>query len=369
VIIERIELRLLRLPLVRFFETSYERIHSRSFVLVEVHGEGVSGFGESVADDTPYYGPETTQTVWMVLSEFLIPRVLGVRFEHPEEVFPALSAVRGHQMAKAALEMAAWDLFGRQAGLPLGQVLGGSRTSIASGVSVGIQDSLVQLLDAVERELAAGYQRVKIKVKPGWDVEAVEAIRKRFGRIPLMVDANAAYRLDDVALFRRLDEYDLMMVEQPLDYDDIADHACLQRQIRTPVCLDESIVSVRACRDALAQGACRVVNIKPGRVGGHGESIRLHDLCAEQGVPVWHGGMLESGIGRAHNIHLATLPNFSLPGDIAASERYYEHDLIDPPIRVSPEGTIAVPSGPGIGVEILPERVQRATARVATFQH
>ncbi len=361
--IDRIELRLLRLPLVHFFETSFGRVHDRQFLLVTVTGDGVSGHGECVAESDPYYSAETTETAWHVITSFLAPRVLGVAFDHPRDVFPAFRAVRGHHMAKAAVEMAAWDLYARQRGEPLSAVIGGRRPAIESGVSVGIQDSLEQLTDRIAGELAAGYRRIKIKIKPGWDVGAVERVRGRFGDVPLMVDANAAYRLADAAHLASLDPFRLMMIEQPLDYDDLHDHAALQREIRTPICLDESIHSVRAARDAIALGACRIINIKPGRVGGLAESIRLHDLCVAHGIPVWHGGMLESGIGRAHNIHLSTLPGFSLPGDVAASRRYYDPDLIDPPIEVRADGTIPVPTGPGIGVTIVEERVDRATER------
>ena len=366
--IDRIELRLLHLPLVHFFETSFGRVHDRTFVLVSAEGDGVTGVGECVADPNPYYSSETTGTAWHVLSEFLAPLVLGREFGHPREIYGAMRLVRGHNMAKAALEMAAWDLYARQQGVPLSRLLGGTRTAIASGVSIGIQDSLDGLMAKIETELAAGYRRIKIKIKPGWDVEAVDRIRVRFGAVPLMVDANAAYRLEDAPHLATLDPYDLMMIEQPLDYEDIFDHATLQRLIRTPICLDESIHTVRHARDAIDAGACRIINIKPGRVGGFTESIRLHDLCAARGVPVWHGGMLESGIGRAHNLHLASLPNFSIPGDVAASRRYYQPDLIDPPIDVSPDGTIPVPTGPGIGVTIVAERVERATRRVSVLE-
>ncbi len=363
--LDRIDLRLLRLPLVRFFETSFGRVDERSFVLVRVDDGGVSGWGECVADGNPYYSSETTRTAWHVIAEFVAPLVLGREFDHPSEIFDALRLIRGHNMAKAAVEMAAWDLFARQQGRSLAAVLGGSparmASGIASGVSIGIQDSLEQLIERVRIELAAGYRRVKIKIKHGWDVGAVETLREQVGAIPLMVDANAAYHLEDAAHLASLDRYDLMMIEQPLDYDDIRDHAELQRRIRTPICLDESIHSVRAAHEAIELGACRIINIKPGRVGGHHESIRLHDLAAAHAVPVWHGGMLESGIGRAHNIHLSTLPNFTLPGDVAASRRYYAPDLIDPEIDVRSDGTIAVPAGPGIGVAIVMERVEAAT--------
>jgi O-succinylbenzoate synthase len=366
--IERLELSLLKLPLVHFFETSFGRIHEKHFVVVRVEGEGETGYGECVAEQDPYYGAETNDTVWHIISQFIAPRVVGATFVHPREIFPALKAIRGHNMAKAAVEMAGWDLYARQRREPLARALGGTRERIASGVSIGIQDSLEQLASKVERELAAGYQRVKIKIKPGWDVSVVEMIRDRFGAIPLMVDANAAYTLADADHLARLDAFDLMMIEQPLDYDDVADHARLQRRLKTPICLDESIKTVGAARDAIAAGACRIINIKPGRVGGFGESIRLHDLCAEHGVPVWHGGMLESGIGRAANIHLSTLPNFSLPGDIAASKRYFVPDLIEPPIDVAADGTVTVPAGAGLGVVVCWDRAERATLRSASFR-
>jgi len=359
--IDRLELRLLRLPLVRFFEVRFRRVDARLFLLVTVEENGASGVGECVADANPYYSAETTRTAWHIISEFLAPLVLGRSFSHPREIFGALAPVRGHQMAKAAIEMAAWDLAARQQGVSLSTLLGGARSAIESGVSIGIQNSLDELVERVAIEWAAGYRRVKIKIKPGWDVDAVERVRARFGDIPLMVDANAAYGLADAARLAELDRFNLTMIEQPLDYDDIRDHATLQRQLRTAICLDESIYSVKAAAEAIEMGACQVINIKPGRVGGHAESVRLHDLAAAHGVPVWHGGMLESGIGRAHNIHLSTLRNFSLPGDVAASRRYYAPDLIDPEIEVASDGTIAVPTAPGIGVQIVHDRVVAAT--------
>ena len=359
--IERIELRLLRLPLVRHFETSFGRVSERCFVLVTVEEAGAAGIGECVADGNPFYSAETTRTAWHIITDFIAPIVLGRQYEHPAEIFASLSAIRGHHMAKAAVEMAAWDLFARQQGASLSAVLGGGRTEIESGVSIGIQDSLDELLERVAIERAAGYRRVKIKIKPGWDVEAVERIRHRFGSIPLMVDANAAYTLADSPHLAALDRFELMMIEQPLDYDDVRDHARLQGQLRTDICLDESITTVRAGLDAIEQRACRIFNIKPGRLGGHAESIKLHDVAAAHGIPVWHGGMLESGIGRAHNIHLSTLANFTLPGDVAASRRYYVPDLIDPEIVVRDNGTIAVPTGPGIGVHVVDDRVAAAT--------
>jgi O-succinylbenzoate synthase len=364
--IDRLELRLLRLPLVHFFETSFGRISDKHFILIRADdGDGESGFGECVADQDPYYSAETNETAWHIITGFVAPRIVGVDFAHPRDVYPALDAIRGHNMAKAAVEMAAWDLFARQRREPLAGVLGGTRERIASGVSIGIQDSLADLAAKVDHELAAGYRRIKIKIKPGWDVEPVAMIRDRFGAIPLMVDANAAYTLDDATHLARLDAFDLMMIEQPLDDDDIVDHARLQRRIATPICLDESIKSVRLAEEAIAAGACRIINIKPGRVGGFREAIRLHDLCAANGIPVWHGGMLESGIGRAANIHLSALSNFTLPGDVAASKRYFNPDLIDPPIEIAGDGTIGVPSGPGLGVSIVESRVEAATLRRA----
>jgi O-succinylbenzoate synthase len=359
--IERLRLRLVRLPLVAFFETSFGRIYDKTFVLVSLEGDGIAGLGECVAEVDPYYSAETNTTAWHIIKDFLAPILLGRGFKDPRQVYAALSRVRGHNMAKAAVEMACWDMSARERGVPLSRLLGGTRESIPSGVSIGIQDTHEQLAAKIETELAAGYRRIKIKVKPGWDVEAVEMVRHRFGDIPLMVDANAAYRLGDAAHLARLDRFSLMMIEQPLEYDDVRDHAALQERMTTPICLDESIHSVRAAEDAIALRACRIVNIKPGRLGGFGESIRVHDVCAAAKIPVWHGGMLESGIGRAHNIHLATLPNFSLPGDIAASKRYFVPDLIDPPIEVGPDGMVPVPTGPGIGVNVDWDHVDAAT--------
>jgi o-succinylbenzoate synthase len=363
--IERIELALLRLPLVRFFETSFGRIDDRAFVLVTLEENGAAGVGECVADERPFYSSETTRTAWHVIADFLAPMILGRTFTHPREIFDAFALVRGHHMAKAAVEMAAWDLFAQQQQRPLAHLLGGSQASIdngiASGVSIGIQESFEALLDRVDAERAAGYRRIKIKIKPTWDIEPVRLIRERLGAVPLMVDANAAYTLDDADHLARLDAFNLMMIEQPLDYDDLRDHAKLQSRLRTAICLDESLDTPRLAEDALTMGACRIINIKPGRVGGHTQSIRMHDIAVAHGAPVWHGGMLESGIGRAHNIHLSTLAGFRLPGDVAASRRYFAPDLIDPEIVVRPDGTIAVPTGPGIGVNIVAERVNRAT--------
>jgi o-succinylbenzoate synthase len=358
---DSIELRRLRLPLVRAFETSFGTTAERDILLVRVRGDGEEGWAECVADGRPYYSGETTTTAWYVLREHLAPRLLGRRLGHPREVVARLGDVRGHRMAKAALEMAMWDLFARQEGQPLARVLGGTRSRIACGVSVGIQPDIAMLVDRVAEEREAGYQRVKVKIKPGWDVEPVAALRSRFPGLPLMVDANAAYDLASADLLIALDEFGLMMIEQPLDEEDLGEHAVLQRRLRTPICLDESIVSARRAAEAFTLGACRVVNIKPGRLGGHAESRAVHDVCAGAGVPVWHGGMLETGIGRAHNVHLSSLANFTLPGDVASSRRYFEPDLVEPPFVVSPAGEMEVPQGPGLGVAVALDRVERAT--------
>lgn len=354
----------MRLPLVRAFETSFGAMAAREFVLVALHDSGATGWGECVADADPFYSAESTTTAWHVMSKYLVPSILGRTFDRARDLSDAWHRVRGHSMAKAALEMAAWDLEARQAGRPLCDVLGGRARPVPSGVSLGIQPSIDALLERVAAERAEGYQRIKLKIKPGWDEAPVAAVRERFGAIPLMVDANAAYTLEHAPALARLDRFGLMMIEQPLAYDDLVQHAMLQRRIATPICLDESITGPAAAAAALDLGACRIINIKPGRMGGFGPSLAVHEIAKARQVPLWHGGMLESGIGRAHNIHLSTLPNFSLPGDIAASRRYYAPDLIDPEITVTAQGTIDVPRGPGIGVCIVPERVAAATREV-----
>jgi O-succinylbenzoate synthase len=365
--IETIEVRELSLPLRHPFETSFGRTEVKEFLLVAVSADGVTGYGECVADRDPYYLPETSGTVRHVLKDFLAPLAFAVEIAHPREVLPALARVRGHEMAKAALEMAVWELWARREGVPLSRLLGGDKRHIQAGVSVGLQEDEAALLRKVEAEIAAGYRRIKIKVKPGHDRSLVRALRGRFGAVPLMVDANSAYTLDDLAVLRDLDQHGLMMIEQPLAWDDVVDHATLQRELRTPICLDESIRSADLARQAVDLGACRVVNIKAGRVGGFTASLAVHDLCRARGVPVWCGGMLESGIGRLANVHLQTLPGFSLPGDTSASARYFEEDLVDPPVVVSSDGLIAVPEGPGIGHDIVWPRVERATVGRETW--
>jgi o-succinylbenzoate synthase len=358
---ERVEVRLVSLPLKRPFQTSFGRTTRKEFLLVSVRAQGLTGLGECVADVRPDYLPETNQTALHVLRDFLVPALFSLDLQRPEDVAAAFAHVRGHEMAKAALEMAVFDLFARRAGAPLWRLLGGRGGTVAAGVSIGLQDDEQALLDRVAEEVAGGYRRIKIKIEPGRDVALVRAVRARFADVPLMVDANSAYTLADAGTMAALDEYGLMMIEQPLGYDDMVDHATLQRVLRTPVCLDESIHSAADGRRALEIGACRVVNVKAGRVGGFAESRALAETCRAGGVPVWCGGMLESGIGRLANVHLQTLPGFTLPGDTSASARYFEEDLVDPPVTVSPDGLIAVPDAPGLGHEVVWPRVEKAT--------
>lgn len=366
--IGRVELREVRMPLVHPFETSFGRETEQRTVIVRVDGDGLIGYGESAAGIGPWYSYETVETCWHVQSDFLVPRLLGQEISEPNDVVDPFAPVRGHNIAKTGLEEAVWDLFAKRAGEPLSRYLGGSGDRIESGVSVGIQATVNELLDRIGAFVDQGYARVKIKIKPGWDVDVVEAVRERFPDLRLMLDANSAYSFDDVALFRRLDGFELMMIEQPLGHDDIVDHAKLQARIRTPVCLDESIVTPEHARWAIELGSCRIVNIKPGRVGGLSAAIRIHDLCQEHGLPVWCGGLLETGIGRAHNVALSTLPNFRLPGDVSASARYYERDLVNPPFELNPDGTISVPGGPGIGVGIDEDRLEEHTVRSKIFE-
>lgn len=366
--IAHIEMREIRLRLVHFFETSFGRTIERRILLVRVvDADGADGWGECTAGEGPFYIEEWIDGAWEVTRAFLAPMVIGREVEGASGVFNLMKRVRGNRMAKAAIETACWDLEAKRAGMPLWRHLGGERTEIPCGVSIGIQDTTEDLLDKIERELEAGYQRIKIKIKPGWDREVVEKVRARFPQILLTVDANSAYTLDDVPLFRALDEYKLMMVEQPLAFDDMKDHAELQRQIETPVCLDESVRSSADARKAIELGACRIVNIKLGRVGGHAEARTVEAACRAANIPVWCGGMLESGIGRAHNIAMATLKGFTLPGDVSASARYWEEDIIEPPVIVTPRGTIVAPEHPGIGYEINLARIETLTVRRENF--
>jgi o-succinylbenzoate synthase len=363
-----VELIEILLPLVHFFETSFGRTTERRIILARViDQDGAEGWGECTAGEGPFYSEEWTETAWATLRTFLAPMLLAREIERAADVLALMKRVRGHRMAKAALETAYWDLEAKRAGLPLWRHLGGVHAEISCGVSIGIQDSPESLLEKIEREVAAGYQRIKIKIKPGWDASIIEQVRERFPEIPLMADANSAYSLADVTLLRSLDEFKLMMIEQPLAHDDILDHAELQRQVKTAICLDESIHSADDARHALAVGACRIVNLKLGRVGGHAEARRVEQLCRENDVPVWCGGMLEAGIGRAHNIAMATLAGFVLPGDVSASARYWSEDIIDPPVTVTPRGTIVVPDAPGIGFRVNRARIDKVTVRRETI--
>lgn len=366
--IDRIEIRDLRLPLVNFFETSFGRTTVRRIVLVRVEADGLAGWGEVTCGEEPLYSYETPETAWHILRDFLIPWTLGREWHAASEIASRFRPIRGHNMAKAGLENAVWDIESQQKGLPLSKFVGGCLDEIPCGASIGIQNSIEELLEKIERELAAGYQRIKVKVKPGWDVLVLERIRTKFPRIPLMADANAAYTLADTAQVKLFDRFYLMMVEQPLGWDDLLDHAKLQRELATPICLDESIRSADDARKALEIGACKIINIKLGRVGGFTSARQVHDVCRAANVPVWCGGMLESGIGRAHNIALATLPGFTLPGDVSASKRYWVEDIIDPEVTVSEQGTIRVPQTPGLGYSPNLERIEKVTMRKESFE-
>jgi O-succinylbenzoate synthase len=361
--IREITLRELRMKLVAPFETSTMRTDERRIVLVEASVDGVAGWGECVAGETPAYSPETTETAWHILRDHLWGLVRGKEIRGAGQISEMLEPVRGHNMAKGALEAAIWDAEAKQKAVPLAKLLGGVRDEIASGVSIGIKDSLDELVAAVKKELAAGYQRIKIKIKPGKDVELVKRLRQDFPRIKLMVDANSAYRLADWPLLQQLEAYHLMMIEQPLGWDDLYGHVELQKKLQTPICLDECIHTLEHVQAAIALGACKIINIKLGRVGGYTVAKQIHDLCQANAIPVWCGGMLESGIGRAHNIALSTLPNFILPGDVAASRRYWHEDVIEPEVTVSAQGTIRVPTGPGIGFAPRLDRIEQFTVR------
>ncbi|MEP6718776.1 MAG: o-succinylbenzoate synthase [bacterium] len=362
--ITSVELREIRLPLVHPFETSFGRTTERRIILVRiVDRDGAEGWGECTAGEGPFYCEEWTESAWATTKTFLAPVVVGKEIENAAGVWQLMQAVRGNRMAKAAIETACWDLESRQLGLPLWKHLGGERAEIPCGVSIGIQDTVEDLLGKIELELAAGYQRIKIKIKPGWDADVISRVRKRFPEIRLMADANSAYTLADVELFRELDQFGLMMIEQPLAHDDIFDHATLQRQIKTAVCLDESIRSRAAAANAIAISAGRVINLKLGRVGGHAQAKEVEQVCRESNIPVWCGGMLESGIGRAHNIAMATLAGFTLPGDVSASSRYWKEDIIDPPVTVKANGTISAPDRPGIGFEVNLPGIEQQTLR------
>lgn len=362
--IERIVLRHIRLPLVHFFETSFGRTYERQIILVEAMADGISGWGEITAGENPFYNEEWTGSIWPLLVDYVAPRVVGHEFSNAEEVGARTGHIRGHKMTRGGMEAAVWDLEARLREEPLWKIIGGgARREISCGVSIGIQNTIADLLVKIEAELAAGYQRIKLKIKPGWDVDVIRQVRERFPSIRLMADANSAYTLRDAAHLKKLDEFHLMMIEQPLAHDDIIDHAKLQAALDTPICLDECIRSAHHAEQAIELEACRIINIKLGRVGGFAEAKKVHDVCLAHGVPVWCGGMLESGIGRAHNVALSTLPNFVLPGDVSASKRYWQRDIVIPPVEVTVKGTIELRDEAGFGYDLDHEYLESLVMR------
>ena len=366
--IDRIELRLVNMRLTAPFETSFGVEQDRACVIVSVYADGLIGWGECPVSATFGYSYETTTTAWHALKDFLIPQLLG----RPLEIGAMVQIgefLRGHHMARAGLEAALWDILAQSKGIALSKALGGTRDRVPVGVSIGIQPSLEALLGKIESYLAEGYGRIKIKIKPGYDLEAVKRVRARFPKILLQVDANSAYHLPDTPLFEAMDEYQLLLIEQPFGWDDIYEHSKLQPHLSTPICLDESILSLGQALMAIELGACKIINIKPARVSGFTESRRIHDLCAARSIPVWCGGMLETGIGRAGNIALASLPNFTLPGDISASNRYYTEDIAEPLFALNPDSTLSVPTTPGLGVTVNVKALDKFTERKEVFGH
>jgi O-succinylbenzoate synthase len=361
--IESITLREIHMKLRSPFETSFGIMQNRRILLVEAVLDGATGWGEVTAGETPSYNPETTDTAWHVISDFMGPWLAGKSLASSSGFPELVSHIRGHEMAKSGIENALWDAQAQLAGLPLYRLLGGSTQEIACGVSLGIRESPGALVAKVEEELRSGYQRIKLKIKPGKDFDFVAAVRKQFPNILLSVDANSAYRLQDAQHLRKLDEFNLLMIEQPLNWDDIYAHAKLQPLIHSPLCLDECIHNTRHALAAIELKACRIINIKVGRVGGHTEARIMQNVCTERGVPVWCGGMLESGVGRAHNIAMSTLPGFTLPGDVSASQRYWDEDIIEPAVEVTATGTIQVPQSPGIGYGVRRDRIDKLTVR------
>ncbi len=362
--IKSIELIEINLPLVHFFETSFGRTYERRIILTRVLDEdGVAGWGECTAGETPSYSDEWTDSCWQVLEKILSPMVLGAEVENASKIWNLMKNIRGNRMSKAAIETACWDLEAKKLDVPLWRHLGGVNQEISCGVSIGIQDSIEQLLEKIQTEIDAGYQRIKIKISPKWDYEVIKKVREHFGDISLMGDANSAYTLDDIDKLKSLDEFNLMMLEQPLPHDDIIDHAKLQREIKTPICLDEPIKSPEDARKAIELKSGKIINLKNGRVGGHNQSQKIEKICREAGIPVWCGGMLESGIGRAHNIAISTLKGYTMPGDVSASKRYWHEDIIEPAVEVSENGTIIAPEKAGIGFEIKENLIEKLTAR------
>jgi len=366
--IDGIYLRELQIPLIRPFQTSFGVTKNRRILLAEIHSEGLIGWGECTAGERPHFSGESTDTAWQVIVNELGPMLAGASPEHGGDCPKIFNIVRGNPMAKAALENAVWDLEAQREGVSLSRLIGGVRDVIPCGVSLGIQSSIPELMDIIERELAAGYQRIKLKCKLGWDVEVFEMVRSQWPDILLSCDANSAYRLRDSDHIVTFDEFDLLMVEQPLWHDDFYYHSMLQERMNTPICLDESIRNRRDALAAIEMGSCKIINIKLGRVGGFSEAIAVHNAAQERGIPVWCGGMLESGIGRSHNIALSTLENFSLPGDVSASARYWAEDIIEPEVAVSSEGEISIPDYAGRGYEVRTDLVEKLTVRIEAIR-
>lgn len=359
--IEHITIRHMAMEMKAPFTTSFGTFKKREFLLLEaVDTDGTVGWGESVAFNVPFYSEETVQTNWHMLEDFLIPLILHKEINHPDEVTEIFSAIRKNNMAKSTLEAAIWDIYAQQTNQSLASALGGSRETIDVGISIGIQDSIEELVSIVDNFVNEGYKRIKVKIKPGWDVEVMRTLRETFPDVSIMADANSAYTLADIDLLKQLDAFDLMMIEQPLASDDIIDHATLQKELKTPICLDESIHSLEDARKAVELGSTKIINIKIGRVGGLTEAVKIHDYCKDNNIPVWCGGMLESGIGRAHNVALTTLTNFTLPGDTASSSRYWDKDVIEPEV-VSKNGVIQVPQSAGIGYRVNRDTVEDFT--------
>ncbi len=366
--IEQVELRELRVPLVSPFETSQWKEEEKACIVVVLRSGSLEGYAECPVTHGPWYSSETVNGAWHIMEDYMVSKILGKEFKTPSELLDSLSPIRGHNMAKASFEMALWDLLAKSKNVSLSNMIGGTSSKIASGVSVGIQESVEKCVDAVERFLDLGYRRIKVKIRPGLDVKLVSSLRDEFPDTPLMVDANGAYRPDDSKSLRRLDMFDLLMIEQPFTWDDLVEHANLQKTIKTAICLDESVASVNDLKSALALGSCRVLNIKPARVGGLTAAKQIHDKCVSHNMPVWCGGLLETGIGRAHNVALASLSGFVMPNDISASNRYFKQDIVKPEFKLNPDGTIDVPSGPGIGVEVLAGRMSELTKSSKLFK-
>ena len=362
--LDRLEMREIRMRLKRPFETSFGRMSDRRILLIRVFDKsGACGYGECTAPEEPFYNHETIDTAWIIIRQFVAPLITTAGIKTAIETRQVLERIRGNRMAKAAVETAIWELEARVAGRPLWKHLGGINKEVQCGVSIGIQATTEELIDLIAHELEAGYRRIKIKIKPGKDLRLLEAARERYPELNLMADANSAYTLKDAELITTFDRFGLMMIEQPLAPGDLMDHATLQRMIKTPICLDESILDERDAQHALRLGSCRIINIKLGRVGGHAEARSIHDCSMKNGLGLWVGGMLESGIGRAHNVALSTLEGISLPGDVSASGRYWEEDIIDPPVTVTTQGTITPPDSPGIGYKVNEKRIESITAR------